>query len=95
LVKENKASAVVIGESKDYKGKYNLIMEKVAPFKKELETLGIKVIFEPEFMTSFAAQRFQGKNTLHDSSAAALILQSFLDKENTKADHSSGTVGVR
>ena len=82
LVKEVKAEAVIIGESKDYKDKDNPIMEKVAPFKSELEKQGVQVIFEPEFMTSYAAQRFQGKNELHDASAAALILQSFLDKKN-------------
>ena len=82
LAKEVGAEAIIIGESKDYKGKDNLIMEKIAPFKGELEALGLQVILEPEFMTSFAAQRFQGKNDLHDASAAALILQSFLDKKN-------------
>ncbi len=84
LAKEIDAKAVIVGESKNYKGKDNLIMEKISPFKRDLEKLGIKVILEPEFMTSFAAQRFQGKNELHDASAAALILQSFLDKKNTK-----------
>jgi putative Holliday junction resolvase len=82
LAKEVGAEAIIIGESKDYKGKDNLIMERIAPFKGELEALGLQVILEPEFMTSFAAQRFQGKNELHDASAAALILQSFLDKQS-------------
>jgi len=82
LVKEIEVVAVVIGESKDYKGNDNSIMEKIAPFKAALEKQGMQVILEPEFMTSYAAQRFQGKNELHDASAAALILQSFLDKKN-------------
>ena len=82
LAKEVGAHAIIIGESKDYKDKDNRIMEEIAPFKGELEKLGMRVVFEPEFMTSFAAQRFQGKNELHDASAAALILQSFLDKKN-------------
>lgn len=82
LVKETKAETVIVGESKDYKGKDNLIMQKIVAFKEEIEAHGIKVVLEPEFMTSYAAQRFQGKNELHDASAAALILQSFLDKEN-------------
>ena len=43
---------------------------------------GLIVFLEPEFMTSVAAERFQGKNDMHDASAAALILQSFLDKQN-------------
>ena len=81
MAKENGSAAIIVGESKDYKGKDNSIMEKIAFFKGELEALGIKVILEPEFMTSYAAQRFQGKNELHDASAAALILQSFLDKD--------------
>jgi putative Holliday junction resolvase len=87
LVKENDVTTIVVGDSKDYKGNDNLIMEKIAPFKKELEAIGVEVIMEPEFMTSFAAQRFQGKNALHDASAAALILQSFLDREEQKNGH--------
>ena len=94
LAKEVGAEAVVVGESKDYKSKDNLIMEKIAPFKVELEKHGVKVILEPEFMTSYAAQRFQGKNELHDASAAALILQSFLDKKKTINDHSNGTIDI-
>ena len=82
LISETGAAEIVVGESKDYKGKDNVIMEKIVPFKKELEKLGVAVHMEPEFMTSVAAQRFQGKNEFHDASAAALILQSFLDKKN-------------
>ena len=82
FAKENDATTIVLGDSKDYKSKDNLIMEKIIPFKKKLEEMGMEVILEPEFMTSYAAQRFQGKNALHDASAAALILQSFLDKKN-------------
>jgi putative Holliday junction resolvase len=81
LVKEVKAEAIIIGESKDYKGKDNLIMKEINMFKEKLgAVIPIPIHFEPEFMTSFAAQRFQGKNALHDASAAALILQSFLDR---------------
>ncbi|MDR3558000.1 MAG: Holliday junction resolvase RuvX, partial [Candidatus Pacebacteria bacterium] len=86
VANETGATSVIIGESKDYKGKDNLIMEKIAPFKSELEKAGLKVILEPEFMTSYAAQRFQGKNEFHDASAAALILQSYLDKKNKEGD---------
>ena len=83
LAKEVGAEAIIIGESKDYKGKDNLIMKEINVFKEKLgAVIPIPIHFEPEFMTSFAAQRFQGKNELHDASAAALILQSFLDKKN-------------
>jgi putative Holliday junction resolvase len=83
LAKEVGAVAVVIGESKNYQGKDNQIMEEINIFKGKLEAIvTVPVHFEPEFMTSHAAERFQGKNELHDASAAALILQSFLDKKN-------------
>ena len=81
LTKEVDAKAIIVGESKDYKGKDNAIMKGILSFKEGLEKLGITAHLEPEFMTSVAAERFQGKNALHDASAAALILQSFLDRE--------------
>jgi putative holliday junction resolvase len=90
LAKEIDVEVIVIGESKDYKGKDNLIMGQIAPFKKALEALGIDVRLEPEFMTSIAAERFQGKNDLHDASAAALILQSFLDRKRFDNDEDLG-----
>ena len=56
-----------------------------ASFKKELEAaLGKKVEYEPEFWSSMQAERWQGKTDKLDASAAAIILQSFLDKHNSK-----------
>lgn len=75
---------VVMGESKNYEGGANSILEESLSFKKQLEGKGLKVTLEPEFMTSANAERFQGKTNLLDASAAALILQSFLDKERVK-----------
>ena len=49
--------------------------------KKQLEAKGFIVHLEPEFMTSVQAERLQGKNAKSDSSAAALILQAYLDKK--------------
>lgn len=84
IIKENEIQEIVIGESRNYKGEANSILNKSTEFKKELESRGYKVYFEPEFMTSENAERFQGKTELLDASAAALILQSFLDKRNIK-----------
>ncbi len=84
ILKENDIKEIVMGESKNYKGEANAILEKSMQFKKELEEKGYKVYFEPEFMTSENAERLQGKNEMLDASAAALILQSFLDKKNIK-----------
>lgn len=82
LCREEGVGGIVIGESRDYKGAPNPIMKEVAAFKAELETAtGLQVVYEPEFMTSAAAEHIQGKTAKHDASAAALILQSFLDKQ--------------
>ena len=72
---------IVMGESRDYKGEPNAIFPAILDIKKKLESKGFKVEFELEFMTSQQAERLQGKNDLSDASAAALILQSYLDKK--------------
>ncbi len=80
LAKSNGATEIVLGESRNFKGEPNKIYKDSDVLKKELESKGLKVYFELEFMTSQQAERFQGKNSMTDASAAALILQSYLDK---------------
>ncbi len=81
IVCDTEVTHIIVGESKDFKGEDNKVMEKIRAFKEELENkFTLPVIFEPEFLTSHAAERFQGKNDMHDASAAALILQSYLDR---------------
>jgi putative holliday junction resolvase len=82
LCMKNKVEMVVMGESRDYKGQVNDIMWKIDGFKKKLEVIGYKVAFEPEFMTSVQASQITGENKMIDASAAAIILQSYLDKIN-------------
>lgn len=83
IIKEEKIEAIVMGESKDFQGKPNKIMGEIEKFKKNLEErFGLAVHLEPEFLTSAQAERIQGKTELHDASAAAIILQSFLDKNS-------------
>ncbi len=77
---DNEAKEIVLGESRDYKGKPNKILLDSMEFKDDLESRGFTVTFEPEFMTSVQAERFQGKTEMSDASAAALILQSYLDR---------------
>ncbi len=81
LAKESDVKEIVMGESKNYKGEGNSIWAESLEFKKKLEEAGFVVHLEPEFMTSQQAERFQGQTHLIDASAAALILQSFLDKK--------------
>ena len=72
---------VVMGDSKDFKGNDNPIMREAMAFKAEIERdLHLPVYLEPEFLTSFQAAKIQGENALLDASAAALILQSYLDR---------------
>lgn len=80
IAKENKVETIVMGESKNYKGEPNAILPETLNLKKDLEEKGMTVELEPEFMTSTNAERFQGKTDMLDASAAALILQSYLDK---------------
>ncbi|MDQ3077079.1 MAG: Holliday junction resolvase RuvX [bacterium] len=81
IVCDKEVTHIIVGESKDFKGEDNKVMDKIRSFKEDLENkFTLPVIFEPEFLTSHAAERFQGKNDMHDASAAALILQSYLDR---------------
>ena len=76
----NDVKEIVMGESRDYHGQPNKSLPDALDLKKELEIKGYIVHLEPEFMTSVQAERLQGKNNSSDASAAALILQAYLDK---------------
>ena len=81
IIKIEKIEQIVIGESKDFQGKPNKIMGEIEKFAKILkEKTQLVIVFEPEFMTSVQAEQLQGKNEMHDASAAAIILQSYLDR---------------
>ena len=87
--KENSATGIILGESKNYKGENNPIMKDILKFKAEIEkATSLTVLMEPEFMTSSEAEkmRAEGDNAeMLDASAAAVILQSYLSrKENAK-----------
>jgi len=88
-------SAIVLGESTDLSGKPNKIMGSIEEFKRNLEgELDLPIYFEKEFMTSMFARGNDGKkennarkekkidNKKIDDSAAALILQRYLDRKN-------------
>jgi len=88
-------SAIVLGESHDLSGKPNKIMGSIEEFKRNLEgELDLPIYFEKEFMTSVFARGNDGKKINDamkikkekdekiDDSAAALILQRYLDRKN-------------
>ncbi|HAE36940.1 MAG: hypothetical protein UR85_C0002G0011 [Candidatus Nomurabacteria bacterium GW2011_GWF2_35_66] len=89
--------AIVLGESHDLSGKPNKIMGSIEEFKRNLEAeLDLPVYFQKEFMTTVEARGRGGKEINNakkvgkvvqvgaDASAAALILQRYLDKNNNK-----------
>lgn len=85
LIKEREVGAIVIGESLNYQGGENAVMEAARSFVAELaERTGVPVHFEPEMLTTQEAKR-DGEGVHHsrgivDSSAAAIILTSFLSR---------------
>ena len=53
IVKSENIDAVVIEESRNFKGEENVIMKRIKPFKESLEkTLNKPVYFEPELFSS-------------------------------------------
>ena len=94
---EEDISAIVIGESSDLSGKPNKIMGSIEEFIKNLEAeLDLPIYLQKEFMTTVEARGREGKEQNNarkiskekqssvDASAAALILQRYLDKKNQK-----------
>lgn len=73
---------IVVGHSRDFDMKDNPVMNEVNKFITDLKKLGFEVILEDEYMSSKAASRIQGYNKKQDASAAAIILQSYLDKKH-------------
>ncbi len=85
---DNNIKKIVLGESKDYQMKDNLIMKEILEFKGIIENVfEIEVELHPEFMTSVQAEKIQGKNDMIDASAACIILQSYLDTNKIKNKH--------
>lgn len=89
ICRENSVGTIVMGESKDYSGKDNNIMPAARDLTKDLEKeTGVTVIFHPEFMTSMQAAHIQGEGEMLDASAAAIMLQSYLDLNENKGSGS-------
>ena len=83
---DHETKEVVMGESRNYKGEPNVILLDSMEFKKKLEEKGFTVYLELEFMSSVQAERWQGKSALTDASAAAIILQSYLDRKRKEKE---------
>ena len=85
LCEEQKIVTIVLGESNDFKGQPNKIMKDIEPFKIDLwEETGLPVEYELEYLTSHQVENIFGKTKMLDASAASIILQSYLDRINSK-----------
>jgi len=82
ICKKEEVGAIVIGESLDYKGEPNPIMKKINVFHGQLEEkTGKPVFLSPEFLSSKQARNILDSGEKNDASAAAIILQTYLDKQ--------------
>lgn len=85
-VSREKVGAIVMGESRDFSGNENPVAKEAKVFGETLAArAGIPLFFEPEMLTTQEARRdFEGVRQAGsgrvevDSSAAALILTSYL-----------------
>ena len=88
---ERGIGAIIVGESRDFAGTKNEIMKKIEPFVRDIaRRTGLPVFMHPEFLTSAEAERIQGKHDMLDASAAAIILQNYLDQHlhhGTETNH--------
>lgn len=85
FARERGAGAIVIGESHDLAGNPNPVAKDIEKLVSNLKAqLSVPIYYEPEFFTSQEAARIQGEGKGSDASAAALILQSFIEKRKNK-----------
>jgi putative holliday junction resolvase len=81
LAAEEGIEAIIIGESLAQNEAPNEVFSAAAAFKAKLATrIALPVFFEREGFSSVEAYRYQEKKGPADDSAAAIILQRFLDK---------------
>jgi RNase H-fold protein (predicted Holliday junction resolvase) len=86
LLEAEAVTEVVIGHSLDTEGNENPVHGAVKNFITELTLqTPVPIHLEPEQFSTQQAQKLQGKNSQTDASAAAIILQSHLDKLATKS----------
>ncbi|MCW9054820.1 MAG: Holliday junction resolvase RuvX [Candidatus Pacebacteria bacterium] len=87
MVAANDVGEVVVGQSLKLSGEDNLLMDDIRRFVERLEKeVKLPVNLEPEFLTSAEARRGGVPEALVDASAAALILQRYLDKRKEKEE---------
>lgn len=83
IVTREKAGLIVIGESRDLAGGENPVAAEARAFGDRLALrASVPVRYESEVFTSAEARRGAPKGARVDASAAALILTSYLSRQN-------------
>jgi len=88
ICRDEHVEVIVMGESLNFQNKHNSIMSEIIPFVDKLKhETGLTVVYMNEVLSSQEAMHLQGDNSENDSSAAAIVLQSYLDKINPPKPH--------
>jgi len=83
ICRKERIGTIVVGESHNFQGKPNPLMRAITPFAEALKKeTGLPLVFMNEVFSSQEAARITGDNSKNDASAAALVLQSYLDRTN-------------
>lgn len=81
LARAEAVGSIVIGESVASNGADNALVAQTLVFKERLaQATGLPVFFEREGFSTVEAHRYQVKKGSRDDSAAAIILQRYLDR---------------
>ena len=83
LIAQRSVEEVVIGYSLNNAGEPNPVHKHVEEFMTDLTlATGVPIHLEPEQYSSQQAAQITGKNSQTDAAAAAIILDSFISKQN-------------
>jgi putative holliday junction resolvase len=82
VIEDKAVGEMVIGQSLGKDGSPNKIMAGIESLVTDLTlALPIPIHFEPEHYSTQAALRLQGRNEMTDAAAAALLLNSYLERK--------------
>lgn len=86
LIESEGVVEIVIGHSVNRDGTDNPVQSYIQELMTDLTlAVGLPIHLEPEQYTSQQASRITGKNGQIDASAAAIILESFITKQQNKS----------
>ncbi|MBX9765331.1 Holliday junction resolvase RuvX [Patescibacteria group bacterium] len=87
LIRQENAAEVIVGKSVNWDGGDNAVMDDIRTFVASLENaVAVTVHYEPEFYSSREARR-EGQTGAVDAQAAAIILNSYIEKKKYHDNH--------